>query len=226
MQTVEQMQNSVADDGQTVPTERGNAGEQTNGSVAESQDGAKREWEQMIRSPKYHAIYTEHVSEIIQKRLREQKQSRTILQNAADLLGLEDPEQLPERLQEMMQPAQRNWQAEEGAVREKYPEFDLQAQSSNPEFARLLSGFAASPEVSLTRVYELYALDQLKAAAAKSAAEQAARQVVGALQVRHARPYENGLAEAADRTGRASRLTRAQRAVLAERAAKGEHITF
>ena len=111
-------------------------------------------------------------------------------------------------------------------MREKYPEFDLQAQSKDPEFARLLGSFAATPEVPLTRVYELYALDQLKAAAAKSGAEQAARQIVGALQIRHARPHENGLANTPADTGRASRLTRAQRAVLAERAAKGEHITF
>ncbi len=226
MQTVEQMQNTVADDGYAVPTEHGNAGEETHGSAAESQDGVKREWEQLISSPKFRAIYTEHVSEIIQKRLREQKESRALLQDAVSMLGLESPEQLPARLQEMMQPVRRDWQAEEGAVREKYPEFDLQKHSSNPEFANLLGSFAAAPGVSLTRVYELYALDQLKEAAAKSAAEQAARQIVGAVQIRHARPHENGLADAADSKGRASRLTRAQRAVLAERAAKGEHITF
>ena len=226
MQTVEQMQNTVADDGLTVPTESGSAGEMERGSVAESQDGVKREWEQLISSPKFHAVYTEHVSDIIQKRLREQKESRALLQRAAGMLGLESPEQLPARLQELMQPATRDWQAEEGAVREKYPEFDLQAQSSVPEFAGLLDSFAASPGVSLTRVYELYALDQLKAAAAQNAAEQAARQIVGAVQIRHARPGENGLADASANTGRASRLTRAQRAVLAERAAKGEHITF
>lgn len=225
MQTVEQMQNSVADDGRTVPMESGNAGEQREGSVAESQDGAKREWEQLIRSPKYHAIYTEHVSEIIQKRLREQKQSEALLQDALSVLGLERPEQLPARLQELTQPVSRDWQAEEGTVREKYPEFDLQKTRQDPEFAKLLRDFATAFEVPLTKVYELYALDQLKSAAAQSAVEQAARQIVGAVQIRHARPHENGLTHATD-TGRATRLTRAQRAVLAERAAKGEHITF
>ena len=51
MQTVEQNSITVADDGQSLPMERGSTGEQTNtGSDAESQSAAAREWEELIRS--------------------------------------------------------------------------------------------------------------------------------------------------------------------------------
>ncbi len=227
MHSVEQTQIQVADDGRTLPTESGSTGEQQiTGSDAESQNAAKREWEELIASERYGALYTAHVSEIVKKRLRSEKQSSELLARTATLLGLESPEQLPERIEQMLTTAQRDWKSEESAVREKYPEFDLQKHSENPAFASLLQGFAASPEISLTRVYELYELDNLKSAAAQNAAAQAARQIMGAVQMRHARPHENGLRDSSPDMGRASRLTRAQRAVLAERAAKGEHITF
>lgn len=227
MQTVEKTEIKVADDGRTEPMENGNTGENQNtGSDAESQNAAKREWEELIAQDRYRAQYAAHVSEIIKKRLRSEKQSSELLGRAASILGLEDPEQLPERIEKLILPAKRDWAAEQDAVREKYPEFDLQKQLEIPAFASLLQGFAAIPDVSLTKVYELYELDRLKADAAQQAAAQAARQIMGAVQIRHERPHENGLRDAASDTGRASRLTRAQRAVLAERAAKGEHITF
>lgn len=227
MQTVEQTKAMAADDGMPLPTERGSTGEQDHtGSDAESQNAAAREWEELIASDRYHALYTAHVSEIVKKRLGESRQQGALLQRAAAMMGLEDPSLLPERLAELLAPGQRDWTAEQDAVREKYPEFDLQQLRAVPEFASLLQGFAHSPEISLTRVYELYALDQLKTAAAQAAAASTAREIMGAVHIRHARPHENGLRDAIPETGRVLRLTRAQRAVLAERAAKGEHITF
>ena len=227
MQTVEQNVNSMTDDGIVVPQESGQAGENLKGgSDAESQEDARREWEELISSPKFHALYQEHVSEIVRKRLRSERQSGALLQSAAQLLGLENPEQLPERLAQMLTPAVRDWQSEEAAVKQKYPDFDLAAAIENPLFAKLLQGFASLPEISLTNLYELLHLDSLKENAAREAANKAASQLLGAVQSRHARPHENGLHSAFADAGRATHLTRAQRAVLAERAAKGEHITF
>ena len=228
MNTVEQMQNSMSDDGSMVPTENGNTGENLpNGSDAESREDVKHEWEQIIHSPRFHALYTEHIADIVRKRLKSERASSEVLNTAAGLLGLEDPAQVPARITELLTPAQRDWQSEEAAVREKYPEFDLQRDSADPSFATLLQGFAASPEISLTSLYELFHLDSLKASAAQNAAAETASQLLGAVQIRHARPHENGLNGASwQGAGRAAHLTRAQRAVLAERAAKGEHITF
>lgn len=227
MQSVEQHKITAADDGQAVPTERGITGEhvQTD-SDAESQNAAVREWEELIASERYSALYKAHVSEIVKKRLGQEKQSSEVLRRAAMLLGLDAPEQLPERLAQMQAPVQRDWKSELAAVWEKYPEFDLDALSEIPAFSALLKSFASSPDVSLTTLYELYELENLKHAAAQTAAADTARQIMGAVQLRHARPHENGLRDMTPEMGRASRLTRAQRAVLAERAAKGEHITF
>lgn len=228
MNSVEQTQNPMPDDGSMVPKESGKTGENLQtGSDAESREDAKSEWEQIIHSPRFHALYTEHISEIVRKRLKSERASSELLERAAGLLGLDDPVQLPAKISELLTPVQRDWQSEEAAVREKYPEFDLQRDSQSPFFAKLLQGFAASPEITLTNLYELSHLDSLKASAAKDAAAETASQLLGAVQLRHARPHENGLdTAAAFGAGRAAHLTRAQRAVLAERAAKGEHITF
>lgn len=224
MQTVEQNVNSIADDGRMVPLESGKTGE--TGSVAESQEDVRRQWEELISSPKFHRTYTEHISEIVRKRLKNERESRTILDGAVSLLGLDDPAQLPARIEEMLMPAQRDWQSEESAVQEKYPEFDLQREQNDPAFAALLQGFVASPQVSLTKLYELFHLDSLKDLAASDAAAKTASQLLGAMQVRHARPNENGLVDVGQIAGRTTRLTRKERAVLAERAARGERITF
>lgn len=225
MQTVEHKKNSIADDGLMVPTQGGNAGE--NGSDAESREDARREWEKIIASPKYRELYTEHISEIVRRRLKGERESKAVLEQAAGMLGLDDPAALPARIGQMLAPVQRDWQSEEAAVKEKYPEFLLERDLKNTEFASLLQSFAASPAVSLTKLYELFHLDQLTGSAAKKAAEQTASDMLGAVQIRHARPHENGLRDVPGSSGgTASHLTRAERAILAQRAAKGERITF
>ena len=227
MQTVEQNHITIADDGQSLPTERGSTGEMNNiGSDAESPNATAREWEELIRSERYAALYKAHVSDIIKKRLGEERKSSELLQNAAGLLGISDPHELPARISQMLAPIQRDWESEQRAVQEKYPEFDLDTVRADPAFSSLLQSFSGTPEISLTKVYELYALDHLKTVAAQSAATDTARQIMGAVQIRHARPGKNGLRDTTSDKGRVSRLTRAQRAVLAERAAMGEHITF
>lgn len=225
MNSVEQIQNSVADDGLTVPQESGSTGEI--GSDAESREDARREWEELISSPKYHALYTEHISDIVRKRLKSERESRTLLDAAAKLLGLDGPEGVPDAIERLVTPALRDWQSEEAAVKEKYPEFDLSRGMQDPAFAGLLQGFVSHPEVSLTQLYELFSLDSLTKAAAEQAAARTASHLLGAVQQRHERPHENGLHKTAlQNAGKASHLTRTQRAVLAERAAKGERITF
>lgn len=225
MQTVEQNVNSMADDGRMVSLEHDSTGE--TGSVAESREDARREWQEIIDSPKYHDLYTEHVSEIVRKRLKGEGESKQMLKDVAGMLGLDDPAAIVARLSELLTPAVRDWQSEEAAVKEKYPEFLLEREVRDPNFAALLESFASSPAVTLTKLYELFHLDSLAGSVARAVAEQTATDLLGAVQVRHARPHENGLAGTPGRTGvNTSRLTRAERAILAQRAAKGEKITF
>lgn len=225
MQTVEQNINMTADDGLSVPAENGNTGE--SGSAAESREDTRRAWQELIDSPRFHALYTEQVSEIVRKRLKGEGESTRMLGEVAGLLGLSDTSAIPARIRELLTPAVRNWQSEEAAVREKYPEFLLERELRDPAFGALLDGFAATPAVTLTNLYELFHLEQLTGSAAAKAAEQAATELLGAVQLRHARPHENGLAGThVSRGNNASRLTRAERAILASRAAKGEKISF
>ena len=94
MQTVEQRENSMTDDGIVVPEESGQAGEENqNGSDAESRDAAKREWEELIASDRYHALYTAHVSEIVKKRLGESRQQGALLQRAAAMMAALPPDE-------------------------------------------------------------------------------------------------------------------------------------
>ena len=225
MQTVEQNVNSMADDGRMVSLEHDNTGE--TGSVAESREDARREWQEIIASPKFHDLYTEHVSEIVRKRLKGEGESKQTLQRVTELLGLDDPADMIARIGELVNPQKRDWQGEEATVKEKYPEFLLERELSDPDFAALLESFAATPAVPLTKLYELFHLDQLTGSVARAAAEQTAADLLGAVQMRHARPHENGLTgNRGQHGGRTAQLTRAQRAMLAQRAAKGERITF
>ena len=57
MNSVEQTQNPMPDDGSMVPKESGKTGENLQtGSDAESREDVKSEWEQIIHSPKFHAL--------------------------------------------------------------------------------------------------------------------------------------------------------------------------
>ena len=115
------------------------------------------------------------------------------------------------------------WYQEAEAVKQMYPSFDLRTEAANQHFQGLLKA-----GVSVQQAYELVHMDEIKAAAAKSAAEAAGEQMAARIKEKASRPRENGTSKqsAVIVKNDVSSLTRADRAEIERRVLKGEKIRF
>ncbi len=165
-------------------------------------------------------------------------------------LGLPDgsPQQLRQALEEAQQRAQvqqqarqrlreeasrgagearrrwERWQGELAQARAAYPHLDLtQEGRANPQFLGLLRA-----GVPVQQAYEVLHMEEIKAQAARDAAQTAQRQVVEGIRARGIRPAENGTAAQSGFVLRddVSQLTRQQRAEIARRVERGEVLNF
>ena len=123
-----------------------------------------------------------------------------------------------EQGQQQAQQKLSQWYAEGEKVKALYPSFDFQAEVQNRDFQGLLrSG------LSVQKAYEVIHMDEIKEAAAKTAAQTAGQQMVANLQKKAARPAENGTSSqsAVITKSDVHSLTRKERAEAARRAERG-----
>ena len=113
--------------------------------------------------------------------------------------------------------------AEGEKVKEIYPNFDLRTECANRDFLGLLKS-----GLSVQKAYELMHMEEIKEAAARSAAQAAGMQVVAKIKSKAARPSENGTSSqsAVIVKNDVHNLSRADRAEIARRAQRGEKISF
>lgn len=136
----------------------------------------------------------------------------------------EDSRQLQQLLQRQRAGEQlRRWMRDAGTVRERYPAFDLRAELADGNFRRLLKS-----GVGVQQAYELRHMEEIKAAAARQAAQSAGEQMAARIHSRGIRPRENGIsAQSAAVTGsNVHSLTPAQRREIARRVQRGDKIRF
>ena len=113
------------------------------------------------------------------------------------------------------------------ALREVYPDFDMEREMQDPAFRNVITG-AVRP--TIRQAYELCHRDALEAQAVHDAVETAVRRaeenLLAHIRARGQRPQENGTSDmgAVQTHPNVDRLTRSERAALAKRAAQGEHI--
>ncbi len=114
---------------------------------------------------------------------------------------------------------QARWDREVEETRGTYPQFDFAEASSDPRFTALLEA-----GVSVQTAYEVLHLDQIKAEAARAAE----RRLADHIRARGVRPQENGASaqNAVAVKPDVARLTRQQRSEIAQKAMRGEMITF
>ena len=115
------------------------------------------------------------------------------------------------------------WLREAAEVRGRYPGFDLRAELADSQFRKLLrSG------VGVGQAYELRHMEDIKAAAARAAAQTAGEQMAARIQSRSIRPRENGISQqsAAITKSGVHNLTPAQRREIARRVQRGDKIRF
>lgn len=117
----------------------------------------------------------------------------------------------------------RKWYGEAEEVRRAYPDFDLSAEAQDQRFLSMLRA-----GVPVRHAYEVIHMEEIKAGAARAAAQQTEKQVVDGIRAKGARPQENGTAAQSGFTIKddVSKLSKKDRAEIARRAARGERIEF
>ena len=125
--------------------------------------------------------------------------------------------------QQQAQQQLEKWYKEGEALKTLYPTFDFQAEAQNREFLGLLrSG------LPVQKAYELIHMDEIKEAAARTAAQTTGAQMEARIKSKASRPSENGTSSqsAAIVKNDVHNLTRADRAEIARQAQMGKMIKF
>ena len=115
------------------------------------------------------------------------------------------------------------WMQEAEGMKNLYPGFDLRTEIANREFQGLLKS-----GIPLQKAYELIHMDEIKEAAARSAAQATSAQMTAKIKSKAARPSENGTSSqsAVIVKNDVSALSKADRAEAVRRAMRGEKIVF
>ena len=129
-----------------------------------------------------------------------------------------------QRMQQSQQAAQQQlqkWYSEGEQVKAVYPDFDLGAESKNPQFISMLKA-----GVPVQHAYEVIHMDEIKAGVAQSTARQTEKQVVDGIRAKGNRPAENGTSSQSAFTVKDDphKWTKQDRAEVARRVARGETI--
>lgn len=115
------------------------------------------------------------------------------------------------------------WYAEGEKVKEIYPTFDFRTEVADRNFLGLLKS-----GLSVQQAYELQHMDEIKANAARVAAQTTGQQMAAKIQTKAARPKENGTSSQSAVIVKSDvhSLTKADRAEAIRRAQRGEKISF
>lgn len=125
--------------------------------------------------------------------------------------------------EEQMQRQLADWTRQGEALKELYPTFDFKTEVSSSDFLGLLRA-----GIPVQKAYELMHMDEIKAEAAKAAAQTAGAQMEARIKSRASRPSENGTSSqsAAIVKSDVHQLTRQDRANIARQVQMGKTIKF
>ena len=122
------------------------------------------------------------------------------------------------------------WQAEAEQLKQEYPEFDLEMEMADDNFRSLVAiGKNGLPRMSLKNAYQAVHAQELITRAAQRAAKQEAERVSATVRANGSRPQESGgIGEGVENPAKVdvNKLTPKQIKEYAERARRGERITF
>ena len=147
------------------------------------------------------------------------KNMKKMERDSAELQAMRQKQAADQQAQQQL----ANWMKQAEGMQEMYPGFDFRAEIANRDFQGLLRA-----GVSVQQAYELIHMEEIKQAAAKSAAQTASAQMQANLKAKQGRPAENGTNSktAVIVKNDVSKLTKADRAEIARRAMLGERIEF
>lgn len=147
------------------------------------------------------------------------KQFQKLQRDSAELQRIEAERTSEERANEQLM----RWNEESEALKQSFPDFDLNAEAQNPAFINLLR--AGLP---VEHAYKVIHMDDIVSNAMRSTASAAEKRATENIRARGTRPQENGSTSRSAFTVKndVHNLTRADRAEIARRAARGEYIEF
>ncbi len=152
----------------------------------------------------------------MQKLERENAELRALRQRqAAEQQRIEGQQRAQQQLD--------RWYAEGEKLKELYPGFDFRAETANKAFTDLLKS-----GIGVQQAYEVIHMDEIKANAAKAAAQSAGQQMVAKIQSRASRPQENGTSSSSAVITKSDvhSLSKKDRAEAVRRAQRGDIIKF
>lgn len=122
------------------------------------------------------------------------------------------------------QEIQAQWQEQERALKEVYPNFDLNNELNDPNFVNLLKS-----GIPMEKAYQVTHYDELMGGALKYAVDKTKAQVADNIRARGMRPLEgavNGAAAAVTVKSDVRKLTKQDREEIARQVMRGKTITF
>jgi len=122
-----------------------------------------------------------------------------------------------------IQEAYQNVLRQADEVKKKFPSFNLEMENQNPEFVSMVS-----KGIPVEHAYKMIHMDEIIGEAMKSTAVASEKRVVDNIRANGQRPVENAASRQSAFTAKTdvSKLTKEQRREAAQRAARGEMITF
>ena len=164
-------------------------------------------------------IYWESAAEEAGLTVEQYKAMKKLERENAELQRMRQRQQGEQAAQQKL----NAWYAESEKVKELYPTFDFKTEAADRNFIGLLKS-----GLSVQQAYELKHMDEIKANAAKVAAQTAGQQMAAKVQAKAARPKENGMSSQSAVIVKSDvhNLSRAERAEIARRAQRGEKISF
>ena len=164
-------------------------------------------------------IYWEDAAEEAGLTVEQYKAMKKLERENAELQRMRQRQQGEQAAQQKL----NEWYAESEKVKQIYPTFDFKTEAADRNFLGLLKS-----GLSVQQAYELKHMDEIKANAARVAAQTTGQQMAAKIQTKAARPKENGTSSqsAVIVKNDVHSLSRAERAEIAKRAARGERIKF
>ena len=173
----------------------------------------------ILKAVEQDNVYWEDAAEEAGLTVEQYKAMKKLERENAELQQMRRRQQADQHAQQKM----NQWYAEAEQLKQLYPGFDFRAESANKQFTDLLKA-----NIPVRQAYELVHMEEIKAAAAKTAAQTAGQQMAAKIQNKASRPAENGMSSqsAVIVKNDVHSLSRAERAEIARRVQRGEKIKF
>jgi len=137
----------------------------------------------------------------------------------AELLRMQEQQREFEQINSQLE----QWNAEAEEIKKTFPNFDLETEAQNPEFAKLLKN-----GVPMEHAFKVIHMDEISSELMQNTARMTEKRVVDNLRSKGKRVVENGASSQSGFTTKTDphKLTREDRAEIARRAMRGETISF